>query len=184
MRGKVNTQVETDALLAIHAHSAPVLDTIFRFSDRIGTLLFFSGLVLGIIAWHLSRGERREARLWLFVGLSTVLLQEGIKLAVGRPRPQLWPHLVSVTAYAFPSGHALASATLYPLLAWIVSRRSSAAGRWAAMAASILVAVFVGFGRLYLGVHWPSDVLAGWGLGAVQVVAAIRWLERSKASSR
>jgi membrane-associated phospholipid phosphatase len=163
-------------LLAIHAHSTPARDALFRFSDSIGTLSFFTGLVIAVIVWHLYRGQRREAWAWLIVGLTTLVLQEGLKQLVARSRPDLWPRLVVVADYSFPSGHALASATFYPLLAWDVSRTWSLRWRTAALAAGVVVAAFVGFGRLYLGVHWPTDVVAGWVLGAAQTVMAVRWL--------
>jgi undecaprenyl-diphosphatase len=100
-----------------------------------------------------------------------------MKAAVGRPRPLLWPRLVEVSSLSFPSGHALAGMSLYPLLGWI-ALRSRPRGQWAGFACGVLVGVFIGLGRLYLGVHWPSDVLAGWGLGLALSLGAIAWLRR------
>jgi membrane-associated phospholipid phosphatase len=150
---------------------------LFLFSHAIGRPAFLVTLVLAIAVWHARRGERREARAWVVVGLSTYFLQEGLKLVFARPRPDLWPRLVDVGSAAFPSGHALATATLYPLLAWIVGRRQPQLAL-PAMAAALALVVFVGLGRLYLGVHWPSDVLGGWAIGGLQCWAAVRWLKR------
>jgi undecaprenyl-diphosphatase len=77
----------------------------------------------------------------------------------------------------------VASATFYPLLAWVLARgRGAAAG--IAYAIGALFALFVGFGRLYLGVHWPSDVLVGWVLGFGQSALAIAWLKGRTSGAR
>lgn len=161
---------EATLLLSIHGLSSPFLDMLFRLSHEIGTLRFCAVLVLAATAWHGLRGERREALAWLGVGLATLILFLSLKPAFARPRPELWPRLVGDTGFSFPSGHALASATFYPLLAWVTLRLRRAAFALV----GIGLPLFIGFGRLYLGVHWPTDVLAGWALGAAQAAAALR----------
>lgn len=167
--------METRILLAIHEHASPGLDAAFLLSNDLGTLYFWAALVLAVMLWHLRRGERQEAALWVVVGLSSYAIQEGLKLLVGRPRPALWPRLLFVESESFPSGHALASATFFPLLALDLTRGQPRALRAGALAVALLLSLFIGFGRLYLGVHWPSDVLGGWALGAAQVALAGRW---------
>ena len=168
--------LEARLLLAIHAGASPPLDRLFLISHDLGTVLFFSPLVLALVFWHLHRGERRLAALWGLVGLSTYVLQEGLKRLVARPRPELWPRLVELGPYSFPSGHALASASFFPLLAWDLTRGSRPRVRFLAVCVAVLLSLAVGLGRLYLGVHWPSDVLTGWGIGGLQCVAAARTL--------
>lgn len=164
---------ETALLLAIHDLAGPFLDLLFRFSHELGTLQFSAILAFGAIAWHGLRGERREALVWLAVGLTTLVLYLSLKPMIARPRPDLWrPRLVAETGFSFPSGHALASAAFYPLLAWASLRLR----RGAFFVLAFGLPLFVGFGRLYLGVHWPSDVLAGWALGAAQAAVALRWI--------
>jgi undecaprenyl-diphosphatase len=179
---------ETPILLTIHEASGPWLDRFFLLSHYLGTLWFCAPFVLALISWHRARGEGPTANVWLGVGLSTYLLQEGLKRLLERPRPQLWPRLetwppvAGSESFAFPSGHALASATFYPLLAYVLTRRRSAPVRRAALATGVLVALWIGFGRLYLGVHWPTDVLAGWALGAGQAVLAARFVADAPAA--
>jgi undecaprenyl-diphosphatase len=168
--------MEARLLQAIHANASPFLDFAFRVSHLIGTVTFFSLLVLTMTLWHLRRGEAPLARLWFLTGLSTFLLQEIVKRLVARPRPELWPRLFEVTAFAFPSGHALASATLYPLLALDLTRGARQRLRVLALGLAALACAFIGMGRVYLGVHWPSDVLGGWLLGLLQLVAVVRAL--------
>jgi membrane-associated phospholipid phosphatase len=164
---------EETLLLAIHARGGPALDVLFRFSHQLGTFPFCALVVLGAAAWCLRHRPRREAWLWLGVGVSTYAIQEALKFLVARPRPALWPALVPQSGYSFPSGHALAAATFYPLLAWTWARARPGEAR-AAWGVAILLASYIGFGRLYLGVHWPTDVLAGWSLGAVQTALVVR----------
>lgn len=175
--------LETEILLWIHAHSSRPLDALFLLSNLLGTFWFCAAVVVGVASWLWRRGNRAEAKLWLFLGVSTYVLQEWLKLVVGRPRPALWPRLILVTSTSFPSGHALAAATFFPLLArtWTRERPRE---KWAARAAAAAFALFIGFGRLYLGVHWPSDVLAGWTLGIMQTALAIAIRSGSSSSGR
>ena len=174
--------MESRLLRAIHEHASPGRDVAFVFSNDLGMLYFWAALVLALMLWHLRRDERREAALWVVLGLSTYAIQEGLKILVGRPRPFLWPRLLFVDSASFPSGHALASATFFPLLALDLTRGQSRTRRAWALGAAALLSLFIGFGRLYLGVHWPSDVVGGWALGVAQVAVAGRWL-RSRAGN-
>jgi membrane-associated phospholipid phosphatase len=169
--------MEERFLLWIHEHGHPALDVVFLVSHYLGTELFCVVLVLlAALFWRL-KGEGREALLWLLLGTSTWILQAGLKVAVERPRPELWVGSVALASFAFPSGHALASATFYPLLARGVAKLRSHWAAWAYAAAG-LMALYIGLGRLYLGVHWPTDVLAGWTLGGIQTAFALFLLDR------
>jgi membrane-associated phospholipid phosphatase len=164
--------VETRILLAIHAHASPALDRLFWLSHQLGTLRFCGGVAVLVILWSLRQGRRGDAWLWLGLGLSTALILGTVKPAVGRVRPALWVGPIHEATFSFPSGHALASATLYPLLAWTIARRRPDRAL-AAYALAAFFTLFVSLGRLYLGVHWPTDVLGGWAFAALQTTAAL-----------
>jgi undecaprenyl-diphosphatase len=124
----------------------------------------------GLLLW---RGHRRRA-VWALAACGVGwALQTSVKAAVGRSRPH-WPQPVdSATAASFPSGHAVAAATACVTLAWLL-RLSRVQGRWwtAVVVIGALCVAGTGFTRLYLGVHWPSDVLAGWLLGGAVAPAS------------
>jgi len=95
-----------------------------------------------------------------------------LKFGFVRERPDAVPHLVEVSSASFPSGHAMNSAMVYlTLAALLVSAERSWRVRIFLMAAAILLTLIVGFSRMYLGVHWPTDVFAGWSVGAAWAVA-------------
>ncbi|MEU3227177.1 phosphatase PAP2 family protein [Streptomyces sp. NPDC006976] len=130
------------------------------------------------------RGARPLA---VWVAATTVvssLLQQGIKAAVGRHRPR-WPDPVDSASYAaYPSGHAMTATVSCGLLLWLLHRSGVRGRLWrAAVGAAAVSVAGVGLTRLYLGVHWPSDVLGGWLLGAALVALAVRGFERYAARS-
>lgn len=135
-----------------------------------------------VVAWLCWRRAWPVA-LWLAatVGLGTVL-QQSVKAAVDRDRP-VWPDPVDSAHYAsYPSGHAMTAAVVLVVLAWLLRRYGTRGRAWAVVVAVVAVSVVgVGLTRLYLGVHWPSDVLGGWLMGvgwALLATAALPWIER------
>lgn len=146
------------------------------------TLMWLFG-VSGLV-WLLYRRQRAEAA-WIAVSLiGASLISSSLKYSIGRPRPALVPHLAQVTDPSFPSGHSLVSAALYLTLALMLAEDAPG---WRARAAIVgfgaLLVVLIGCSRVYLGVHWPSDVLGGWSFGtawALAVFAANRWWHRAR----
>jgi len=113
----------------------------------------------------------RKYRLAGFVALSTGLgaaLGATLKTLLARPRPEIVPHLVEVQSLSFPSGHAMNSAIIYLTLAVLLARgQQSRAVQIYLICVAIALVLLVGSSRAYLGVHWPSDILAGWTIGAI-----------------
>ena len=146
-------------------------------------MIDFSALAdvpMRIIMVTLVAGGLAVARRWrmaAFVLASMaggVLYEMALKAIFHRARPQLVPHLVEVHSASFPSGHATFAAILYLTLAALVARTlSGAAIRAYLMACAVLVTLAVGLSRVYLGVHWPTDVIAGWAAGTAYALVAV-----------
>lgn len=108
-----------------------------------------------------------------------LLLNNLLKTGLGRPRPTLVAHIVEVQTLSYPSGHAMLSAVLYLTLGVLLAEaQRSARAQIYVMAVAIALTLIVGVSRVYLGVHWPTDVLAGWSVGAAFALAVwlgVRW---------
>lgn len=139
------------------------------FGSTTGLLLVCSAVVLFLL---LSR-RVRTAGFVLAATIGGMSLAGLLKLAYARPRPDLVPHLVEVTSSSFPSGHATDSALVYLTLAALLARTvPERALRIYTIGVAILLTLLIGSSRVYLGVHWPSDVVAGWTLGAAWALAS------------
>lgn len=131
-------------------------------------------LIAVVVVWCAARGAWWLA-LWLTGACAFgSALQQGLKAAIGRPRP-VWPDPVDSAHYAaFPSGHAMTAVVVCGLLLWLLHRHGAGRAVWrAALALAAVSVVGVGLTRIWLGVHWPSDVLGGWLLGAMTVALAV-----------
>ncbi|MFG2295743.1 phosphatase PAP2 family protein [Streptomyces sp. NPDC048603] len=151
-----------------HAVAHPAVIAVSRvLSDWVWDPWTMRALLVAVCGWLWWRGERALAVRFLLTLVVAVVVQQTVKAAVGRDRP-VWPDPVDSADYAaYPSGHALTATVVCGLLLWLAPDSRWA---WAVAAVSVLG---VGFTRVYLGVHWPSDVLGGWLAGAVLVLAAL-----------
>jgi len=133
--------------------------------------------------------RKRAEAAWLAVSIiGASVLNTLFKLSLNRPRPELVTHLAKVSNASFPSGHAMISAAIYLTVGAMLAetQRQVSAKAYLMGLAGILV-LLIGASRIYLGVHWPSDVMAGWCFGSVWallVFAANRALRRRAASRK
>jgi undecaprenyl-diphosphatase len=139
-----------------------------------------SGAVLTLITLavegYLLLLRKRRAALFLAAAvLGAVLLSVLLKDFFARPRPEVVPHLARVFSASFPSGHSMLSTAVYLTLGAMLTRvQSSLLIKAYIQLWALLLASLVGLSRVYLGVHWPTDVLAGWAAGAAW--AALCWM--------
>jgi len=130
----------------------------------IGVLMF---LTLASAGYLWLSGRRRSMALLLVAVGGGQLLSTLFKRGFDRPRPDLVPHEALVYTASFPSGHAMMAAVTYLTLGAMLARvQTTRALKAYVLALAVTVAVAVGISRVYLGVHWPTDVLAGWTAGA------------------
>ena len=142
---------------------------VMRLASAIGGTLGRITLLAVVLAPLIWAGHRRSA-MWL-AGMMAVgtLLNLALKQAFAAPRPDLLPHLDLVHTYSFPSGHSAGNMMFFGALAMLAGRRGA---YWGAA----VVILLIGVSRVWLGVHWPSDVLAGWVEGLGWLAFCAIWL--------
>ena len=133
-------------------------------------------LITLTVVGYLALDGKRHAAIMVLVSIGTgLLLSHGLKFGFARPRPDLVPHGATVYTASFPSGHATMAAVVYLTLGVLLARtRANRAIRIYILSAAMLLTVLVGISRVYLGVHWPTDVIAGWAAGTAW--ALLCWL--------
>lgn len=146
-----------------------------------------SATVLGLTVFAVCgflalQGLQRYALFVLVASVGGWFLNAALKLLFSRPRPDIVPHLREVMTLSFPSGHALTSAAVYLTLGVLLMRVAKRPlARFYCLGVAMLATALVGVSRVYLGVHYPTDVLAGWLIGlswALLCWIVERWLER------
>ena len=183
---KKETQAfDQSTLLALRRLHTPLLNQVMIGVTSVGepSVLLIVALSLGI--WLLLKRRRPEAIIVGAAAIGALGLNYWIKELFRRARPPLWEHVISVTQYSFPSGHAMMSMVMYGLSGYLLATRFP---RWQGLiySLSILLILAIGFSRLYLGVHWPTDVAAGYAAGLVWLMTCIIDLEilRQRRSAR
>jgi undecaprenyl-diphosphatase len=157
------------------------LTALFRvLTDWFWDPLTLRALTLAVAVWLAWRRGQWWSALWLLgVVAVAAAAQQVLKAVVARPRP-VWPDPVDHAHYAaFPSGHAMTATVCCGLLLWVLYRHGPGPRAWrAAVTVAAVSVVGVGLTRVWLGVHWLSDVVGGWLLGALTLAAAVVVHER------
>ena len=153
----------------LHAHRGSAQDAVAAWLSQAGGPVGASGLA-GVAALGLWMAHRRRALHFFSLAVGgAALLNLAAKYLLTRPRPALWEVLHPELSYSFPSGHAMAAAALAAALGFLLWPTR---WRWPAVGLGAAWALGMGWARMYLGVHYPSDVLAGW-LGSVGWVSGL-----------
>jgi undecaprenyl-diphosphatase len=126
--------------------------------------LWIAVLIGGAILAGLMRSWRPLLFL-MFALLGAMALERIIKMMIARPRPALFFRITPASGWSFPSGHATESAAVYVTLARMLADNESWSIKTLAYAIAFAVTFMIGVSRVYLGVHWPTDVICGWALG-------------------
>ncbi|MEH1867188.1 MAG: phosphatase PAP2 family protein [Nostoc sp.] len=167
---------DTNFLLWLHQFANPNLDNLMLFITNLGnptTVVIVVGVNLLLLWW---RRYREEARFFLLACLGAFILNTGLKLFFSKPRPELWHQLISEKSFSFPSGHALGSMVLYGFIAHELATHYPRFAKLIYSLTVILIAA-IGISRLYLGVHWPTDIIAGYGVGFLWLMICITMLK-------
>jgi len=154
----------------------------------LGGITVLGSLVL-ITTGFLALNGRRRMAVFLFCSVSSGAIASSLlKLAIDRARPDIVPHATVVSTKSFPSGHSMLSAITYLSLGALLARSQQKRRLKAyVLLLAVILTGLVGVTRVYLGVHWPTDVLAGWTAGAVWALGTwlvARWLQRDRTLER
>jgi undecaprenyl-diphosphatase len=148
-------------LLWVHWYSPGWLDGVMRFVTFLGYYwVVLPLLVLAAYAFY-RKGRRISAALLMISTLGGIVLTSVLKDAFERSRPGLFESAYVESSYSFPSGHATIAVGFYGTLTLLVVWRLRGLRRWAVVLGGLVLVLLIGFSRMYLGVHYPTDVLAG-----------------------
>ena len=169
---------------SVHQHASPGLTELMRLVSELGSPLPLFLLCALVFAALLAAHSQRAALYFVVTMIGAVLLDATLKLTFHRPRPVPFFGMPAPHSYSFPSGHALLLATYCGIVAaFATAHIRSRAVRVLIWAAAAAVAGMVGFSRIYLGVHYPSDVMGGYAAAIIWVTAATHadrlWKRRS-----
>jgi membrane-associated phospholipid phosphatase len=171
----------------VHNHASPTLTTILQMVTLLGSVMWLVAFGVCVVVAFTVAKRWRNLALFLVTMAGGITLNITLKLSFGRARPDTFFETPQPSSYSFPSGHALLSLCFYGALAVIITHRlRSRTARLLIWTAAALLVVLIGFSRIYLGVHYPTDVLASYAvaLAWVVVVFAFDHLHRKRNQSR
>ena len=170
---------DTVILLWLHQHSNSTIDSLMLNITKLGNPEFIVVLVtisFSLLLWY----KHFWAAQILFLNcLGGLILNQGLKLFFVKPRPQLWTPLIVEHSYSFPSGHALGSAVIYGFLAVLLADRYPHY-RMRIFGIAVIIVGSIGLSRLFLGVHYPTDIIAGYSIGLLWLFACVATLKMQK----
>ena len=169
---------------AIHQLASPALTTLMRGLSFIGSTISLTIGTIILVAWFAKRKWGREAKLFAITMIGAGLLNVTLKLAFKRERPVPFFNLTAPETYSFPSGHSLTSAVFFGALAAILTARIKSkrvqVAIWIVATAMFLL---IGLSRIYLGVHYTTDVIAGFAAALIWILV-VRFVEMELARRR
>jgi phosphatidylglycerophosphatase B len=152
----------------------PAMTVLLTTATTIGSAVGLGAIVAVVVAMLLLQKERASAVFVVVTAGAGALLNLGLKMILARARPDLASALAVARGYSFPSGHAMGSFITFGALAYVALRQP---WPWVAKSAGLAIAltmvVLVGLSRVYLGVHWASDIAGGWSAGTVWLAFAV-----------
>ena len=166
--------MDTTIIMFVHEHLGPQWLPFFTAFTLLGRGPFLLPIAVAVSVGLMLFGRFNKAHMAMVAIVTAALTSSTIKAIVARPRPELFERMDWAKDFSFPSGHALICMTFYGLLTYFLTERFP---RWKALIWTIfgIVMFIIGLSRLYLGVHWPSDILGGWLIGGALLALMIWW---------
>ena len=162
---------------AVHQLASPAMTTLMRGISFLGSMVFLLPATAAVIIWFALRKWGREAKLFAITMCGAPLMNVTLKLAFKRSRPMPFFDLFPPESYSFPSGHALTSCCFFGAFAAIIAGRIESR-RLRTIVWIICTSMFllIGFSRIYLGVHYTTDVIAGFAAALIWILV-VRFVE-------
>lgn len=164
------------------AIGGPGIEELVRDVTALGGVAIIGLVTISTVGFLVMSRKTHAALLVLGATVGGQLLSAGLKELYARPRPAIVPHLMHASQASFPSGHSLLAAVTYLTLGALLARLVDRPGlKLYIIGIAVTITVLVGLSRVYLGVHYPTDVLAGWVAGlawAILCWEVARWLQR------
>ena len=171
-------RLDRSVAATLHDAATPATTTVFLIVTALGSLETVALLGLAVAAYYVRKRLWLHAGVWLAALVGGTALNQLLKAFFARPRPVFDKPLLLETSYSFPSGHAMESMILYGMLAYLAVRALSTwRARTAVVFGAAILVLLIGFSRMYLGVHYLSDVAAGYAAGAAWLSACITGME-------
>ncbi len=184
----ISSSTDTEILKSLRVPGNPALPAgpvwwliFFKSITFLGNEIFLTLFVLAAAAYFYINKRRNFAFLLIISAAGGSILELILKEIVKRPRPEIVSHLVEPYFWSFPSGHAVISIAVYMMFFIIISTivKNQSVKILIAVLSAVMV-LLIGFSRVYLGVHYPTDIIAGWSVGCFWVSLCLLWYRSKK----
>jgi membrane-associated phospholipid phosphatase len=160
-------------LLWIHQFANPLFDRLFLFITALGDSEMVVIILLSTIFWLGMEGRYLDGVRVFILCSGGFLINSVMKLFFTRPHPELWQKLIAEYSFSFPREHAVSSMIIYGFIAYLM-KKELPEHKETIQAIAITIVVAIGFSRLYLGVHYPTDIIAGYGIGFLWLITCLQ----------
>lgn len=155
----------------INTFESDIMTKVLKLITQLGGVLYFT--ILSFLVVVLAKRKKTKLLIPINIGLGTII-NLIIKEIIKRPRPSV-TRLVNESGYSFPSGHAMTSIAFYGFLIYLIYKRiQNKYLKWALIIVLCILIFLIGFSRIYLGVHYASDVISGFIAGAIYLIIFIK----------
>ena len=172
--------IDTTVLQTIRPLNHPVMDQIMVAITQLGNPHFTVPAFFIVVALLWWQRQRTDAIMFSVNCFGGAVLSTYLKIFFGKVRPALWNSPIEEVTFSYPSGHALGSVVFYGFLAYLLGVRWPEYRKWFYVGA-IALSLLIGFTRLYLGVHWPTDLLGGYAIGVLWTSFCVEFLKKRRA---
>ncbi|HMG55729.1 MAG TPA: phosphatase PAP2 family protein [Kofleriaceae bacterium] len=176
-------RLDAEVELAVHRLDSAPCDAVMKAATLIGSNQVLLPVVVAITALAIHRRKRALAVILVIDTAVVIAAYSALKVMFSRERPRLFEEIALPTGYSFPSGHTMSAIGIYGVIAAVLCALYPRARAPVIAGAALLIAC-VGLSRIYLGVHWPSDVVGGLAGGVPPLVASVHLIHHRRARDR